>query len=211
MLVETLSEFINVVLAFSYMKARPERPTRRVVLFGNGGGASVLGVDSFSRLDLRVPPFGSKTVEKLESLKLLPGTSITNPIDAPVGTMQQDDGHVAEKILDIVFSTADPDALVMHLSMPAFSGRAKDEVLDNLISAALRARSRYPGSCHFLLVLRSDGDPEIELRKRRFREHVLSLGVPVYDELEDAAKCLAAIGLNERFVHSRRAQEQGRY
>lgn len=202
-LVETLNEFINVALAFSLLVPRPKTPTQQVVLFGNGGGASVLGTDSFSRMGLRVPKFQSSTLELLAALNLSPGTSILNPIDAPVGTMQQDDGRVAEQILDAVFSTADPHALVMHLSMPAFSGRTKAEVLENLVMAALRAKSRYPGCGHFLLVLRSDGNPEIDLRKREFRDQAIALGIPVFDELEDAAKCLSAIRFYEKFVGSR--------
>lgn len=205
-LLETLNDFINVLLAFSYLTPKPEKPTQHVVMFGNGGGASVLGADSFSRLGLRVPRFGQETLNALGALKLSPGTSIANPIDAPVGTMQQNDGQVAEQILDAVFSIADPHALVMHLSMPAFAGRTKTEVLENLILGALRAQSRYPKSGHFLLVLRSDGDPDIDQRKRQFRDRALSLGVPVYDELEDASKCLAAIGFYERFVSSRMIQ-----
>lgn len=139
-LVETLNDFINQLLAFSYLTPRPDKPTRHVVMFGNGGGASVLGTDAFSRMGLRVPRFDEKTLEVLGRIQLSPGTSIANPIDAPVGTMQQNDGQVAEKILDAVFSNADPHALVMHLSMPAFSGRTKAEVLENLILAALRSK-----------------------------------------------------------------------
>jgi acyl-CoA synthetase (NDP forming) len=172
-------------------------------MFGNGGGASVLGADAFSRMGLRVSRFDQKTLESLRGLQLSPGTSIANPIDAPVGTMQQNDGQVAEQILDAVFSNADPHALVMHLSMPAFSGRTKVEVLENLILAALRSKKRYPKCGHFLLVLRSDGNPEIDRRKREFRERVISLGIPVYDELEEASQCLAAMSSYEKFVNSR--------
>lgn len=119
--------------------------------------------------------------------------------------MQQEDGKVAEQILDAVYSSADPHALVMHLSMPAFSGRTKSEVLQNLVLAALRSKSRFPDCGHFMLVLRSDGNPEIDQRKREFREQAVKLGVPVYDELENAAKCLAAISSYEKFVNSRMA------
>lgn len=202
-LVETLGDFINQLLAFSYLTPRPDKPTHHVVMFGNGGGASVLGTDAFSRMGLRVSRFDQKTLEALGALQLSPGTSIANPIDAPVGTMQQNDGQVAEQILDAVFSNADPHALVMHLSMPAFSGRTKVEVLENLILAALRSKQRYPECGHFLLVLRSDGNPEIDQRKREFRERAISLGIPVYDELEEVSRCLAAMHGYEKFVGSR--------
>ena len=205
-LTETLNEFINALLAFSALAPNRGKPTHDVVLFGNGGGASVLGVDSFARVGLRVRRFGNATLDALQEFKVLPGTSIENPIDAPVGAMQQDEGRVAERILGAVYSTAPPDALVVHLSMPAFAGRTKSEVLDNLVAAALRTQSRYPDSGKFMLVLRSDGDPQIEERKRRFRERAIALGVAVYDELEDAARALAALARYEQFVHSRAVQ-----
>ncbi|MBI3043731.1 MAG: hypothetical protein HYY78_13005 [Betaproteobacteria bacterium] len=194
--------FINALLAFSSLAPTRRKPTQDVVLFGNGGGASVLGVDSFARAGPRVRRFGETTLRALREFKAQPGTSVENPIDAPVGAMQQDDGRVVERILGAVYATARPDALVMHLSMPAFSGRTKTEVLDNLVAAALGVQARYADSGKFVLVLRSDGDAQIEERKRRFRDRAISLGIPVYDELEDAARALSAFARYERFARS---------
>jgi acyl-CoA synthetase (NDP forming) len=104
-----------------------------------------------------------------------------------------------------VYAGGYDDALVMHLSMPAFSGRTPPQVLDNLVMAALRVQSRHPQRGHFLLVLRSDGEPAIEARKREFRERANALGVPVYDELERAATALGAVGRYERFVAARKS------
>lgn len=202
-LVQTLTQFIDVLLAFSYLRPSVSRPTKKVVLFGNGGGATVLGTDSFARCGLTVPRFPESTLVALRSLPLEPGTSIQNPIDAPVGMMQQDEGRIAERILDVALSDGDYDALIMHLSMPAFSGRTNPVVLDNLVGAALRARARHANRGHFVLVLRSDGQPAIDERKREFRDKAVSLGVPVYDELENAAAALAAVRAHEAFVISR--------
>jgi len=200
---ETLDEFIDTLLAFQALVPEPRHPTRRVALFGNGGGASVLAIDHFARLGLDVEPFERATVDALAALKLPPGTSITNPVDAPVGTLQQEDGRVAEKILDLIHATGKPEALVMHLNLSAFVGRTKAEVLDNLVQAALRVQARYPGQAHFVLVLRSDGEPALEERKRAFRAKAVALGIPVYDEIANAGRALAALAWHERFVHSR--------
>jgi len=206
MLAETLDEFIDTLLIFQALAPQPQHPTRRVSLFGNGGGASVLATDYFARQGLDVSPFGHATIEALAALKLPPGTSITNPVDAPVGTLQQDDGRVAEKILDIIYGSGKPEALVMHLNLSAFVGRTKPEVLDNLVAAALRVQARYPGQAHFVLVLRSDGEPVLEERKRAFRASAAALGIPVYDEISNAGRALAALAFHERFVHSRQAR-----
>jgi acyl-CoA synthetase (NDP forming) len=172
-----------------------------VALFGNGGGASVLATDCFARLGLAVEPFGKEALDALTALRLPPGTSITNPVDAPVGTLQQDDGRVAEKILEIIYGSGKPEALVMHLNLSAFVGRTKPEVLDNLVQAALRVQGRYPGQAHFVLVLRSDGEPALEERKRSFRARALEFGIPVYDEMQNAGCALSALQRHEQFLH----------
>ena len=203
MMVETLDEFIDALLAFQLLVPRPQHPTRRAVLFGNGGGASVLATDCFARLGLDVEPFGDEAVRALAALGLPPGTSITNPVDCPVGTLQQEDGRVAEKILDIIHASGRPEALVMHLNLSAFVGRTKPEVLDNLVHAAMRVQARYPGQAHFVLVLRSDGEPALEERKRTFRKRALEFGVPVFDEMVNAGCALALLQQYERFLHQR--------
>lgn len=204
-LADTVDSFIDILLGFQALTPRPGHPTRRVTLFGNGGGASVLATDGYARLGLDVTPFAPPAIAALAALKLPPGTSITNPVDCPVGTLQQDDGRVAEKILDIIHSEGRPDALVMHLNMSAFVGRTKPEVLDNLVDAAMRVQKRFPGQAHFLLVLRSDGEPSLEVRKREFRAKAVALGVPVYDEMTNAGVALAALQSVERYRHSRGA------
>ena len=168
-LTESLDEFIDTLLIFQTLTPRTAKPTESVVLFGNGGGASVLATDTYARLGLEVAPIAADTITALAELSLPPGTSITNPVDCPVGTLQQDDGRVAEKIVDIIYRIGKPEALVMHLNMAPFVGRSKPEVLDNVVLAALRVQSKFPGAAHFLLVLRSDGDEQIEARKREFR------------------------------------------
>jgi acyl-CoA synthetase (NDP forming) len=207
---DSLDGFIDALLAFQALAPQPRHPTRRVVLFGNGGGASVLATDQFARLGLDVEPFGKETVASLAALKLPPGTSITNPVDAPVGTLQQEDGRVAEKILEAIYGSGRPDALVMHLNLSAFVGRTKAEVLDNLVQAALRVQARFPGQAHFVLVLRSDGEPALEERKRAFRARAVALGIPVYDELANAGAALAALAFHERFLASREVTRSSR-
>lgn len=202
-MVETLDQFVNALLVFQALSPRAGRPTRRAVLFGNGGGASVLATDAFARAGLEVAPFGKETLEQLAALRLPPGTSLGNPVDAPVGTLRQDDGRVAEAILEAIYATGDPEAVVMHLNLSAFVGRASDAVLDNLVQAALRVQAQHPGRAHFVLVLRSDGDPELEERRRGFRAKAAALGIPVYDEIADAGHALAALAFHERFVRSR--------
>lgn len=202
-LVDTLDQFIDTLLAFQTLTPRAHRPTQRVVMFGNGGGTSVLAADFFSRLGLNVTPFDPPTLDALATLRLPPGSSIVNPIDTPVWTLQQEEGLIAEKILDVIYATARPEALVMHLNMAAFVGSVKGDVLGNLMQVTLRIQSKYPGRAHFVLVLRSDGEIEVDTRKREFREQAIALGIPVFDEMANAGQALAALQRHEWFVNKR--------
>jgi acyl-CoA synthetase (NDP forming) len=195
-MVQTVDEFINALLALQHLTPRPERPTRAVTLFGNGGGSSVLGADSF----------GMAAREALEGLGFPPGTSVLNPIDTPVRSLQEKDGWVAGEILDLVYQHARPDAVAMHLNLAAFVGRGSVDPIANLLSVVEQTQRKWAGQAHFLLALRSDGSPELDDSKRGHRERARAAGVPVYDEISDMAKALAVVARLEarlaRFLSS---------
>ncbi len=203
-LVDTLEQFLAVLLAFQTQTPRPERPTRRVVLFGNGGGAGVLATDFFARQGLEVAPFEKPVYEALQRLNLPPGSSITNPIDTPAGTLKQEDGRIAERILEIILTMSDPDAVVIHLNVATILGFTNQEsdVMGNIIHAVNQLQSRYPDLPHCLLVLRTDGDPDTEALKRDERVQAIALGIPVYDELTDAGYALAGMQTYERYQYA---------
>jgi acyl-CoA synthetase (NDP forming) len=196
---DTLEEFLDTLLAFQALTPRSDRATEHVALFGNGGGTSVLATDFFYRHGLDIDPFNSAAQAGLEALQLPPGTSTVNPVDAPVGTLQQEEGRIAGKILDEIYSKAAPDAVVMHLNLAAFVGRGPIDPLDNLMQAAVRMQEKYPGQAHFVLVLRSSGAPDVEEGKRRYTQRALEVGIPVFDELSNAAMALAAVKRFELF------------
>lgn len=202
-LVDTLEQFLDALLVFQCLHPRADRVTDRIVLFGNGGGTGVLACDDYARRGLALRPFESATVQALRALALPPGTSIDNPVDAPVATLRQRDGAIAGSILDAIYAHSAPDALVMHLNMASFRGRVPARVMHNLLAEALQVQQRYPGQAHFLLVLCSEGDPETEALKRDFRQSALAAGVPVFDDLINAAAALAALRAVETFQHTR--------
>ena len=198
-LVSTVDEFINALLAFQSLNIRKGRPTKKVTLFGNGGGSGVLATDNFASLGLDVLPFDKDIRNELESIEFPPGTSVVNPIDTPVATLQKEQGKIADKILDTVYNLAKPDAVVMHLNLAAFVGRGDVDPIDNLIKSAVRVQNDYPDQAHFVLALRVDGSPELEEKMRDYRERALNVGIPVYDELPTAAKALQAVSWVERY------------
>ena len=197
-LVATVDEFIDALLAFQFLDVRPSKPTKCVVLFGNGGGTGVLATDFFAGLGLDVSPFDDVTRLKLEAMNLPPGTSVVNPIDAPVATLQEEEGRIANRILDTIYTSAAPEAVVMHLNLAAFVGRGDIDPIDNLIQAAVQVQDSFPGQAHFMMVLRVDGSPELDTKMRQYRESALSAGIPVYNELAPAARALKAVSWVEQ-------------
>lgn len=197
-LVATLDEFLDVLLMLQHVRLRPEKPTRSVVLFGNGGGSSVLGVDALAELGLDVAPFTGEARARLQAMRLPPGTSIANPIDTPVRTLQEKDGWVAGEILDIVYEYARPDAIAMHLNLAAFVGRGSSDPLGNLLKVVEQTQRKWSGVAHFALALRSDGSVELDERKRAYRDAAQAIGVPTFDEIAPMACALAAVGHLER-------------
>ena len=196
--VATLDEFVDTLLTLQYLTPKPDRPTRRVVMFGNGGGTSVLGADFFAAHGLDVSPFEPAVRARLEALKLPPGSSVANPIDTPVATLQENNGEAARRILDIVYNEAAPDAIALHLNMSSFSGRGGVDPIDSIFGFIESALSEHGDAAHLLLAFRTDGDPALEERKRKYRETAGRLGIPMFDEIPELAKALAAMAHLER-------------
>jgi acyl-CoA synthetase (NDP forming) len=202
-LVETLDGFLDALLLCQTLAARQVRPTRRVVLFGNGGGTSVLATDAYSRAGFEIPDFSAPTLARLDALKLPPGSSIRNPVDTPAGTLRQGDGAVARSIMEAFADEPGTDAVVLHLNMTVFLSYGNPRILPNIFDGALQLRTRGPAAFHFLLVLRSDGEAELEAEKQRYRAQAVAAGIPVFDELPESAAALRGFAGWERFLHAR--------
>lgn len=200
---QTVDEFIDALVMLQHVTLRPEKPTRQVTLFGNGGGSSVLGADAFAHWGLEVAPFAGAAREALEAMGLPPGTSVANPIDTPVRTLQEKDGFVAAEILDHVCKLARPDAVAMHLNLAAFVGRGSVDPIGNLFAVIAQTVQNYPGLAHFALALRSDGSPELDATRRDYRERARKIGLPVFDEIAPMARALAIVGQIERRMAAR--------
>jgi acyl-CoA synthetase (NDP forming) len=202
-LVATIDEFIDALLALQYFDLRPGKPTKKVTLFGNGGGSSVLGTDAFARYELDVSPFEGAAREVLEAMGLPPGTSVANPIDTPVRTLQEKDGWIAGEILDHVYEHARPDAVAMHLNLAAFVGRGTVDPIDNLFKVVEQTQAKWPSVAHFALALRTDGSPQLDDKRRQYRAKAHEIGVPVFDEIAPMARALAIVGHLERRLAER--------
>lgn len=204
LLVSTVDAFIDTLLMLQHCALHADRPTKSVTLFGNGGGSSVLGTDAFAAVGLDVSPFGPAARAPLDALALPPGSSVANPIDTPVRTLQEKDGWIAGEILDLVYAHAKPDAVAMHLNLAAFVGRGSVDPIDNLFTVIEQTQRKWQNQAHFALALRTDGSAEMDERRRHYREKAYKVNVPVFDEIPAMAQALAGIRHLERRMAARR-------
>lgn len=188
-LVDSLPELMNALLAFQFRIKGQVRGNADVVLFGNGGGTSVLATDALERAGLSVPVLPERTRRMLLALNLPPGTSFENPLDAPAWTLAVDGGRPAKTILSAVLATTEPALVISHFNVGIIASNtrnAQGDVMSGLISGVAQARDEAPGAYH-LLVLRPDGSAATEELITHYREQASTAGLPVFRDLSDAA------------------------
>lgn len=201
-LASTFDGFIDRLLALQCLTPRDRHPTTRAMLLGNGGGTSVLGVDTFARAGIDVAPFGSDTIGELKALGLEAGATYANPVDLPQPVLVAREGRDAEHILRLILDREDPHAIVMHVNLAVVMSLARgdeDPVL-NLLDAITRVRQDYRRKAHFLFVMRSDGTLAFEEARTRYRRLALERDIPAFDEIPAAAKAVSAIATHERHM-----------
>lgn len=76
--VDSLDEMVDMLVAFLYL---PVPRGRNAVLFGAGGGASVLITDEFERRGIRIPPFPNELESKVLEYTSAAGNILRNPVD----------------------------------------------------------------------------------------------------------------------------------
>ena len=219
LLVDNLAQFIDTLVAFqasiklragksqspfeSSIATAPNSPTKQVLLFGNGGGASVLAADALARYGLSVGPFMPTTAAALEALKVPAGASLNNPIDVPANVLQRENGVLALRILQTVCRCETPKSVIMHLNLPVILGYRHANMLEDLVCAAIALRAELPVSSALLLVLRSSGQLTYENARQACTIQAMHAGIPVFTDLPEAAQALHALDEHAAFLRSR--------
>jgi len=207
---ETLDDFLDAMVICQAEAGRVAKPLRRVALFGNGGGTSVLAADSFSRVGLTMPEVPPEALRQLEKLGLPPGTGLANPVDTPAGTLRHREGAVAGEILDILSDAQAFDAIVVHVNLPVFTNSANQtvDVIGGLVREAVRV-SNKPDAPRIVLVLRSDGAEATDARQRLDSEKARQAGLAVFQELPQASRALGALSSWLEFRHVAEQDDSG--
>jgi acyl-CoA synthetase (NDP forming) len=76
--VSSIEEMIDVLVTLLFL---PVPKGRNAILFGAGGGASVLITDEFERRRLRVPPLPSEIMAQIREFTPIAGNILRNPVD----------------------------------------------------------------------------------------------------------------------------------
>lgn len=202
-LVDSFEEFVDALVAFQVYAPRALEPSGRVIVFGNGGGASILAVDYLARRGLHAEPLNDELAEALSVFKLPAGASVANPIDIPANVLSRDGSAVAQEILELVASKGEADAVMIHLNLEALLAYKDVDVLGALVRATARVRQATLGRVHLSIALRSSGLPETEHHKREAARLAMASGVPVFDEISNQVRALQAVHALERFRQSR--------
>ncbi|MEV0057117.1 acetate--CoA ligase family protein [Saccharopolyspora shandongensis] len=195
-LTDSLDEFVNVLLAFDTADLTQPYTNSDGVLFGNGGGASVLAADSLAHRGLRVPVLSPDTVAKIEGLGLPPGNGLFNPIDTPAPTLGVKGGAVAGDILSIVLDAMTPAVVITHLNVGIIHrnlSQTHGDVTGAIIGSIGRVRAEMGLASLHYLVLKGDGKSDVDELIRGYVQLARSAGLPVYGSVEDAARAAQVV------------------
>ena len=198
----SLDDFIDKLLALQCLSPHADHPTERAMLLGNGGGTSVLGVDTFARIGIDVAPFSAETVEMLMGMGLDAGSAYGNPVDLPQPVLVAREGRDVEQVFRTVLEREDPQTIVLHINLAVVMSLAHgaEDALNDLLGAMVRVKDDHPGRAHCVLVLRSDGNVAYEETRFRYRALALAQGIPTYDEIPAAANAMSAVAQHERYL-----------
>ncbi|MDA3626173.1 acetate--CoA ligase family protein [Saccharopolyspora sp. WRP15-2] len=191
-LTDTLDEFLDVLLAFATVQVvGPPPAARDAVLFGNGGGASVLATDALARHGFSVPLLPERVVERIESLGLPPGNGLANPIDTPAGTLAVGGGTIAGDLLSIVLEEAPPAILITHLNVGIIQRNLAErygDVTGTIIRSIAEAHARTDAATQQYLVLKGDGRPDMDQAVAEYTRQAQKLGLPVFRSVDEAGR-----------------------
>ena len=199
LLVDDMREFLNLLAMFQFYPQDNGTDQNGVVLVGNGGGAGVVATDQFARKGFALTRFSDHAKKLLDEIEVPAGVSLRNPIDVPANAMRRDGGAVLAKVFDAISVQPGIGAVVLHMNLTVFAGYDSDKLISNAFRALEVARRKLCKYCKILLVARADHSPETAEQALKCRKRGAEAGIPVFDELADAASVLGAYNRRIRF------------
>jgi acyl-CoA synthetase (NDP forming) len=203
LLVDSLEDFIDTLVVFQSWDMTRAPFSGRVVLFGNGGGASVLASDALGRLDIELPAINSETIQTLKGLGVPSGASLDNPLDFPANILNRDGGRLPEQVLETVVRAEKPEIVLLHLNLPVVLPYRDGALMDELMSMVLRLDDTMPLGTRLVLVLRSTGQAAYEAKRQECAQMAMEAGIPTFLDLSSAARALGSLKKHGKFLRNR--------
>lgn len=166
---------------------------QQVILFGNGGGTSVIATDRFAEFGIDIGPLEAPLAAALDRLKVPHGASVANPIDVPANLLLRDGGETAGQIITSIFSHAANGAVVFHLNLSVMGNYDDDTLIERMVDTVVKAAKANHRVGAFHLVLRSDRAPRTEVLKQRLVNRINGSGITVLDEISESARVLKTL------------------
>jgi acyl-CoA synthetase (NDP forming) len=136
--VNSVEEMIDVLVTLMFL---PTPRGRNAVLFGAGGGASVLMADEFERRGLRLPAIPPHIVAQIRQFTPVAGNILRNPVDYSQAMMNTEG---VAKTLAILSNWDAADFLVMFIRTGQFTmPRLAERQLRNLTTSGLVTDQGY--------------------------------------------------------------------
>ncbi|HUW45679.1 MAG TPA: CoA-binding protein [Dehalococcoidia bacterium] len=181
--VSNLEEMIDVLVTLLFL---PLPRGRNALLFGAGGGASVIIADEFENRGLRVPPLPPETIAQIREFTPIAGNILRNPVDYSQAMMNLE-GVI--KTLGILSRWDGADFLVTFVRTGQFTtSRISEDHLNLLMSRFSVKQGLFPKPV--AMVLEPSIMPkEAEAILAAIRG-CISAGLPVYYTFAAAANAI---------------------
>jgi acyl-CoA synthetase (NDP forming) len=191
--VSSIEEMIDVLVTLRFL---PLPRGRNAVLFGAGGGASVLITDEFERRGLTVPPLPREIIAQIREFTPIAGNILRNPVDYSQAMMNPE-GVV--KTFEILSRWERADFIVAFIRTGQFTTpRISEEHVNSLIGRFSVKQGLLPKPLA-MVVEPSILPNEAEAILAAIRSSI-SFGLPVYFSFATAANAINLV-LNHAEKH----------
>lgn len=184
--VDTVEEFIDMLLAFSFM--RPGRG-RRLAMVGGGGGRSVLTADLCQELGLSVPPLPAEVEQRIAQRAPDLAGWVTNPVDQSI---LAGSGLGGAQILEWLDESPEIDLLLAYVGESWALGRPNAANIVPRVSERFIQVGSRTGKPFAAVLGPSDYSEEWVWRLiSEARERLVGAGLAVFPSAERAVRALA--------------------
>jgi acyl-CoA synthetase (NDP forming) len=195
--VSGVEEMIDVLVTLLFL---PLPRGKNALLFGAGGGASVLIADQFESRGLRVPPIPAKMVAQISEFTPIAGNILRNPVDYSQAMFNTES---VIKTFGILSGWEGADFLVIFIRTGQFTAsRISDHQLENLLMSRFPIKQGQLPKPVAMVIEHSIIPHEAEAILAAIRNSISS-GLPVYYSFASAATAINLV-----LDHARRQSDR---